>query len=1139
MARTGVIFFALLMFLFPLAGNSQPETDSLKQLLETALADSARIDILLSLSSSSAQDEALAYGREANQLAEQSGLKGRQALALKNIAVAYYRKGDYIRALEYYKQSIELYRASNDPGGISNILNNIGAIYNAQGDDAKALEYFLEALRYGEEAENELRIGTALLNVGVAYINKPQNYDQGIAALKRAVPAFEKIDYQLGVAVAYSNLGEVFLKKEEPDSALYYLEKSKEIVTDAGDDSWLAFTLNLIGKAYIQAGNYEQAVRTHQKAIQVAERKDSRLELGWATLGLANSYQANGNNALALRTYFKAESIFSEMGVKEGLKDIYKGLADTYENLSDYQDAYRYHQLYSNFKDTLYNVETADKVKNLTLTYELDKKEAEIKQLNVENKLQEAQIQKAKVLRNFFIALAAFILIVAAGIVVQFRITRKSNERKQALDRQTQINEQLQQIDRLKDQFLANTSHELRTPLNGIIGLADSLLDGAAGQLPKKALDHLKMIASSGVRLANLVNDILDFSKLKNYDIELNRKPADLYALVDVVMKINAPLVKGRSLQLQNAVSRDLSTVDGDENRLQQILYNLIGNAIKFTETGHIKVEATEIETPPTPGTAEGKRMIQVSVEDTGTGIPESKRELIFQAFEQGDGSTAREFAGTGLGLSISKRLVELHGGRIWVESKIGKGSTFFFTLPVSGEKAAASAPSDALSSLNSFAPQAILVEDTAKTGIPRMNQEGTIRILMVDDEPINLQVLINHLSDKRYELTQAMNGEEAIQAIVTGKKFDLILLDVMMPRMSGYEVCQKIREKYLPSELPIIMVTAKNQVQDLVQGLNLGANDYLAKPFSKAEFLARVTTQLNLHRINMATAKFVPSEFLRSLGRENITEVLLGDHSEQEVTVFFTDIRDYTTLSEQMTPEENFQFVHAFNKRMGPIIKENGGFINQYLGDAIMAIFPGNPADALRAAIQMKQKLLIYNQKRTMKKRPPLRIGIGMHTGSLIMGVIGDQNRLDAATIADTVNIASRVENLTKYYNASILLTKKCIQSLSNPETFHLRYLGKVKVKGKEKSTGIYECYDSDPPEIMELKTKANSDFETGLQHFSQGAFPEAALAFQRVLEKNEKDQVAQHFHDRSSKLAQEGVPDNWSGVEELFSKW
>ena len=1134
------IGFALLLLLFSLSGAGQPGIDSLKALLEKELADSARIDILLSLSSNSSnQEEALDFATEASQLAEKNALKGRQALALKNIAVAYYRQGNYVRALEFYKQSVELYRADNDPAGISNILNNIGAIYNAQGDDAKALEYFLDALRYGEEAENPLRIGTALLNVGVAYINKPENYDQGIEALKRAVPAFEKIDYQLGIGVAYSNLGEVFLKKEEPDSALYYLERSKEIITGIGDDSWLAFTLNLIGKAYIQGGNYEQAVQTHLKAIETAERQDSRLELGWATLGLANSYQAQKKYALALRTYLGAEAIFSELGVKEGLKDAYKGMADTYESTGDYQNAYSYHKLYSNFKDTLYNVATAEEVKNLTLTYDLEKKEAEIERLSVENKLQEAEIQKAQVLRNFFIALVLFFLIVAAGIVVQFRITRKSRERKQALDRQTQLNEQLQQIDRLKDQFLANTSHELRTPLNGIIGLADALIDGTAGQLPKKAIYNLEMVASSGRRLANLVNDILDFSKLKNYDIQLNRKPTNLYALVDIVMKMNAPLVKGKGLRLLNAVPDGLPAVDGDDSRLQQILYNLVGNAIKFTESGHVKVDAVEKEIPFSARATAGKKMIQISVEDTGIGIPEDKLEAIFQDFEQGDGSISRAYSGTGLGLSISKRLVELHGGRIWVESTPGQGSTFFFTLPASGEKAAAIIPAAELSSVMDYAPEPAAVAETATNGSPVAGQPGAIQILVVDDEPINQQVLLNHLSDKHYELTQAMNGEEAIRAVQTGKKFDLVLLDVMMPRMSGYEVCQKIREKYLPSELPVIMVTAKNQVENLVEGFHLGANDYIAKPFTKAEFLARIKTHLNLHRINLATSKFVPNEFLRSLGRDNITEVLLGDHIEKEVTVFFSDIRNYTRLSEQMSPEDNFRFVKGVNKRMGPYIQENKGFINQYLGDAIMAIFPHNPADALRASVQMQLELHAYNQERINKKRQKIKIGMGMHAGPLVMGVIGDQNRMDAATIADTVNIASRVENLTKYYGASILLTKSCLQSIPDPEAFHLRYLGEVRVKGKEKSIGIYECYDGDPPELRQAKVKSQSDFDEGLQYFLAGSFSEAALAFEQVLKENKDDQVAHNFYGRSFTFASEGAPDNWSGVEEFFNKW
>ena len=181
--------------------------------------------------------------------------------------------------------------------------------------------------------------------------------------------------------------------------------------------------------------------------------------------------------------------------------------------------------------------------------------------------------------------------------------------------------------------------------------------------------------------------------------------------------------------------------------------------------------------------------------------------------------------------------------------------------------------------------------------------------ILIVDDEPINHQVLKNHLSSETYQITMAMNGEDALKALNNGNKYDLVLLDVMMPRMNGYEVCQKIREKFMSSELPVIMVTAKNQVQDLVHGLHIGANDYLAKPFSKQELLARIKTQIDLNRIFHTVGRFVPNEFIKSLGKEKITDVKLGDQAHRNVTVLFTDIRAYTTIAEQMTPEENFKF--------------------------------------------------------------------------------------------------------------------------------------------------------------------------------------------------------------------------------------
>jgi class 3 adenylate cyclase len=381
------------------------------------------------------------------------------------------------------------------------------------------------------------------------------------------------------------------------------------------------------------------------------------------------------------------------------------------------------------------------------------------------------------------------------------------------------------------------------------------------------------------------------------------------------------------------------------------------------------------------------------------------------------------------------------------------------------------------------------------------------------------------------------MNGEEALRAIDGGDRFDLVLLDIMMPRMSGFEVCEQIRKKFLASELPVIMITAKNQVQDLVQGLDAGANDYLAKPFTRDEFLARVKTHLNLHRINRTTGKFVPSEFLRALGRQHITEVLRGDHVLREVTVCFSDLRDYTRLSETMTPHENFAFVNAFEGRMGPIVRRQGGFVNQYLGDGIMAIFPDDPAGALRAAVAMQEELSRYNVQREAKGRHALRMGIGLHHGPLIMGIIGDEERMDAATIADTVNIAARLESLTKHYGAGILISENSLSGISR-QAFSLRYLGQVQVKGKDRPIGVYECFDGDPADIRSLKESTQARFSEALSQFFTKAFSMAAAGFDEILRVNPHDRIAKLFRDRAAFYMLNDVPSGWTGVEVMEGK-
>ena len=752
-----------------------------------------------------------------------------------------------------------------------------------------------------------------------------------------------------------------------------------------------------------------------------------------------------------------------------------------------------------------------------------------------------------KILPPWYRTSWAYVLYVILGLAVlalliglQARQHQRKLEAKEAeLERERTTAERLRQVDRLKDEFLANTSHELRTPLNGIIGLAEGLYEGAGGEPSEAMKENLNLIISSGKRLNSLVNDLLDYSKLRNQELSLQPKALTLRPLADVVVQGVMPLVKGKNLELINDIPLDLDRVMGDENRLLQVFYNLIGNAIKFTEEGSIRLSAHK----------SANAEIEVRVADTGIGIPKEKQALIFEAFQQADGSIARQFGGSGLGLSITQKLIELHGGSISVESIPGEGSTFSFRLPAV----------PILESNQRFSPsQTGSISEAPERKLPRLNRslqekesvgfkeivsptgknETDIKILIVDDEPINIQVIKNHLLQKPFQLFTATHGEEALHTLAKHPSIDVVLLDVMMPRMSGYEVCKKIREHYLPSELPVIMITARDQVADLVTGLAAGANDYLSKPFSKDEFLARLDTHLNLHRIHQTTHKFVPTEFIRSLGRKDINDVHLGDHVEEEVTVLFSDIRDYTTLSEEMSPTDNFRFVNSYVGRMGPIIQQNNGFVNQYLGDGIMAIFMHEIEDALQAAINMQHHLQMYNEARKIKHRIPIRMGIGMHTGPLIMGIIGDHSRLEASTISDTVNTSSRMETLTKYFNAQILLSESTLQQLQHASRYNYRYLGPVRVKGKKYPVGVYECFDGDPEEILELKHKTKALFDEGMAYYLNKSFEQAVLSFQEVLRIFPEDTAAQLFRSRATQYRVAGVDPDWVGIELMDEK-
>ncbi|BDA78014.1 hypothetical protein LPTSP3_g09440 [Leptospira kobayashii] len=310
-----------------------------------------------------------------------------------------------------------------------------------------------------------------------------------------------------------------------------------------------------------------------------------------------------------------------------------------------------------------------------------------------------------------------------------------------------------------------------------------------------------------------------------------------------------------------------------------------------------------------------------------------------------------------------------------------------------------------------------------------------------------------------------------------------------------------------------------------------------LAKIFTN-DFVTAETLTTSLSQTNRAYSRFVPTEFLNLLEKKSILDIHLGDHVQREMTVLFSDIRSYTAMSEKMSPSENFQFVNSYLNKIAPVIESNHGFIDKYIGDAIMGLFPGDADNAIQASISIQKEIGKYNLSRKDLGTNPLKVGIGLHTGNLILGTIGHNERMEGTVVSDSVNLASRIEGLTKYYGSNILISEDTFHSLKDPQKYHARLLDNVMVTGKETSIFVIEILDGYEKEDLDRFLSTKKDFEIGHILYKEKAFNASIDFFKKVLEANPIDSACAFYLKRAEFYDAHGAPPEWEGIEVFAEK-
>ncbi|MGK0385867.1 MAG: signal transduction histidine kinase/AmiR/NasT family two-component response regulator [Patiriisocius sp.] len=736
-------------------------------------------------------------------------------MTLGNTSRMFEAKGDLEKALEYSLEILAISEEIQDQEGIGRSLSNIGENYFKKGDFPKGLEYLNRSKKIFNELDSQYNLVKVQSSMAQIYLQQG-NLDEALELILLNLAYFEETGNKTLMSGSLSNLGGIYARQGNNKKALEYLERAMAFFEASGNTPYIAILSQNIGQIYFDEGDLDQALTNLTKSLKLSEaiKNENFAAAAKGKIGIILAAQEKYPEAIA---YGTEELIFlQDTKDVRGIQMASANLLKSYKAIGNYKKAFEMNELTIKMRDSLNSQENQKALIEVQVQSDYDKQKA-VDDVENEKEIEIAK-QKTKAQRNISIAIGVVLLLISLLAYVIFNRLKITRKQKKIIEEQKK---KVEQSEKYKEQFLANMSHEIRTPMHAISGMIKIL---ERNKHPVSQDVYLKAMQTSSENLVVILNDVLDLSKIEAGKLDIENIPMNPTLVIENVAQILKYKAEEKGLKLTYSLANNVpSLIMGDPTRLNQILINLVGNAIKFTEKGTVDIALEVVQ-----------KQLQIQIKDTGIGISKDKQEHIFTAFEQAKESITRHYGGTGLGLSISKQLVGLLGGKIWLKSTEGEGSTFYVSLPLT--LAAANVSVEGLISEEKLKAMTLSLKD--------------IRILIAEDNPFNQMIAQDDLSYylKGITIDTVENGALALEKFNTNA-YDLILMDVQMPEMNGFEATKKIREieKLGKKEvgIPIIAMTASLLKTEVDSCFEAGMDNYIPKPYTTEELIGPIYMEL------------------------------------------------------------------------------------------------------------------------------------------------------------------------------------------------------------------------------------------------------------------------------------------------------